>query len=162
LKAAEGGASARGDSVGNETVPVRVGSSLLKAGIDVVSAMPASGIGPETALDLAHTAHDALAVNPSDRQAVENRVSRCISGLDEYRSALPVDAVTEMSEAATRVLIARRFFNNAVRDTRTLRSARMPRLLHLAGRRELPQFFDIDDTSLLVETPPTGETRSAG
>jgi len=124
--------------------------------------MPASGIGPETALDLAHTAHDALAVNPSDRQAVENRVSRCISGLDEYRSALPVDAVTEMSEAATRVLIARRFFNNAVRDTRTLRSARMPRLLHLAGRRELPQFFDIDDTSLLVETPPTGETRSAG
>jgi hypothetical protein len=44
------------------------------------------------------------------------------------------------------VLIARRFYNDAVRDTRTLRRRRLPRLLHLAGRRELPQFFDIDDT----------------
>jgi hypothetical protein len=48
------------------------------------------------------------------------------------------------------VLIARRFFNDAVRDTRTLRARRMPRLLHLAGRRALPQFFDIDDSSLFA------------
>lgn len=44
------------------------------------------------------------------------------------------------------MLIARRFYNDAVRDTRTLRARRMPRLLHLAGHRALPQFFDIDDT----------------
>jgi hypothetical protein len=44
------------------------------------------------------------------------------------------------------VLIARRFYNDAVRDTRALRARRMPRLLRLAGRVELPQFFDIDDT----------------
>jgi hypothetical protein len=44
------------------------------------------------------------------------------------------------------VQVARRFYNDAVRDTRTLRARRMPRLLHLAGRVELPQFFDIDDT----------------
>ena len=49
------------------------------------------------------------------------------------------------------MLIARRFFNDAVRDTRTLRARRMPRLLHLAGRRELPQFFDIDDSSLFAQ-----------
>jgi hypothetical protein len=33
-----------------------------------------------------------------------------------------------------------------VRDTRALRARRMPRLFRLAGRRELPEFFDIDDT----------------
>jgi hypothetical protein len=51
-------------------------------------------------------------------------------------------------------MIARRFFNDAVRDTRTLRARRMPRLLHLAGRRELPLFFDIDDTSVFSDSPP--------
>jgi hypothetical protein len=34
----------------------------------------------------------------------------------------------------------------------------MPRLLHLAGNRELPQFFDIDDTTLFVESPPNNRT----
>ncbi len=52
----------------------------------------------------------------------------------------------ELHESAVRVSIARRFYNDAVRDTRALRRGRMPRLFHLAGRRELPQFFDIDDT----------------
>ena len=64
---------------------------------------------------------------------------------------LGADGLRRISEAATRVLIARRFFNDAVRDTRTLRARRMPRLLRLAGHRELPQFFDIDDTSLFAE-----------
>ena len=42
--------------------------------------------------------------------------------------------------------VARRFYNDAVRDTRSLRAGRMPRVLHLAGHVDLPQFFDIDDT----------------
>ncbi len=53
---------------------------------------------------------------------------------------------TELAESAMRVMIARRFYNDAVRDTRTLRARRMPRLLRLAGHRSLPRFFDIDDT----------------
>jgi hypothetical protein len=115
--------------------------------------MPGSGIAAGTALDLAVAAHEALGVNPADRQAVENKVGRSIAGLSEQRATLPAEPASELSEAATRVLIARRFYNDAVRDTRTLRSRRMPRLLHLAGNRELPQFFDIDDTSLFAELP---------
>jgi hypothetical protein len=115
--------------------------------------MPGSGIATDTALDLAVVARHALVVNLDDRQAVENRVGRSIAGLAQQRSTLPTEAAGELSEAATRVLIARRFYNDAVRDTRTLRSRRMPRLLHLAGNRELPQFFDIDDTSLFAEVP---------
>jgi hypothetical protein len=120
--------------------------------------MPNSGIAPAVALRLAVVAHDALGVNTADRQALENQVGRGIAALANLRSELPTDAVSELSEAATRVLIARRFYNDAVRDTRALRSRRMPRLLHLAGNRELPQFFDIDDTTLFVESPPNNRT----
>ena len=88
-----------------------------------------------------------------DRRDVENQVGRAIAGLGQDRPRLPADAVTELAEACTRVMIARRFFNDAVRDTRTLRARRMPRLLHLAGRRELPLFFDIDDASVFSDGP---------
>jgi hypothetical protein len=110
-----------------------------------------AALDSDTAGELVSTARAALSVRLTDRRAVENQVGRSIAGLGEVRQRLPADAVTELAEAATRVMIARRFFNDAVRDTRTLRARRMPRLLHLAGRRELPLFFDIDDTSLFSE-----------
>jgi hypothetical protein len=117
---------------------------------------PDSGLPPERASELLDTARTALATRQwqeSERRAVENQVGRAIAGLQADRPRLPADTVTELAEAATRVMIARRFFNDAVRDTRTLRARRMPRLLHLAGRRELPLFFDIDDTSMFAEGP---------
>jgi hypothetical protein len=128
---------------------------------------PDSLLAPETAGTLVGTARAALAVQhwqQDDRRSVENEVGRAIAGLQQDRPRLPADAVTELAEAATRVMIARRFFNDAVRDTRTLRARRMPRLLHLAGHRELPQFFDIDDTSVFAADPAPepdlGETPS--
>ncbi len=73
----------------------------------------------------------------------------------------PPPTAAELREAALRVQIARRFYNDAVRDTRTLRARRMPRALHLAGHRELPQFFDIDDT-LPPEPVPVRRPRVPG
>jgi hypothetical protein len=129
---------------------VRRAAALLQ-----LAERPDSGLAPQRAAELISTARAALAVRhwqESDRRAMENQVGRAIAGLQQDRPRLPQDAVTELAEAATRVMIARRFFNDAVRDTRTLRARRMPRLLHLAGRRELPLFFDIDDTSLFAES----------
>jgi hypothetical protein len=91
-------------------------------------------------------AHSALNASGLDRQAAENEMGRVVVELVEGPTALSQAASAELTEAAARVLIARRFFNDAVRDTRSLRGRRMPRLLHLAGHRDLPQFFDIDDT----------------
>jgi hypothetical protein len=73
------------------------------------------------------------------------------------------EAGAELREAAARVQVSRRFYNDAVRDTRTLRARRMPRLLRLAGTADLPQFFDIDDT-LPADGPgaPPRAARSAG
>lgn len=97
-----------------------------------------------------------------ERQTAENAVGRAVTELVRDPAAIRPDAVDELREAAARVLIARRFYNDAVRDTRTLRARRMPRLLRLAGRRAMPEFFDIDDT-LPPEpgaAPRTGESES--
>jgi hypothetical protein len=99
----------------------------------------------------------ARALNTSDangeRQDVENAVGRAVADLAALPQPLHQDLADELNEAAARVLIARRFYNDAVRDTRALRARRMPRLFRMAGRREFPQFFDIDDT-LPISTPP--------
>jgi hypothetical protein len=124
------------------------------AALQHLAEMPNSGMPPEAAAELARLTRSALALPLTERQAVENQLGRTITELAAVRHQLPDEAVHELSEAATRVLIARRFFNDAVRDTRTLRARRMPRLLHLAGRRELPLFFDIDDSSLFAHAGP--------
>jgi hypothetical protein len=54
----------------------------------------------------------------------------------------------ELEVAVTRVGLARTFHNEAVRDTRSLRGRRVPRLFKLAGHAPLPQYFEIDDTAL--------------
>ena len=75
-------------------------------------------------------------------------LTRAIAGLAESPScatALDGGDGAELAEACARAAIARRFYNDAARDTRSLLSARMPRYLRLARGRELPQFFDIED-----------------
>lgn len=88
----------------------------------------------------------ALTAAGDDRPAAENEVSHAVTDLAVRGVPLSPAQRDELHESAVRVTIARRFYNDAVRDTRALRARRMPRLLHLAGRRELPRFFDIDDT----------------
>src|SRR6202012_781662 len=68
----------------------------------------------------------------------------------------------ELHEAGVRLLIARRFYNDAARDTRKLRSGLMPRILHLAGHREMPQFFDIDDTFVYPDPTAASGTDHPG
>lgn len=105
-----------------------------------------SGVADDLRPRYEAVARAALNVVPDERQGAENAVGRAVGELAAGPAQVRVDAVDELREAAARVLIARRFYNDAVRDTRTLRARRMPRLLRLAGRRTMPQFFDIDDT----------------
>jgi len=115
---------------------------------------------PETPLDPAERARlQAVAFSatsaerPERREGVENAVGRAVTHL-AAGPGITAAATAELREAAARVQVARRFYNDAVRDTRTLRARRMPRLLHLAGRVELPQYFDIDDTEPPPSPPP--------
>jgi hypothetical protein len=107
---------------------------------------------------LERVSQEALSTTLDDRETAENAVGRSILELAGQHADLPRTAVDELHEAGTRVLIARRFYNDAVRDTRALRARRMPRLLRLAGHRDMPQFFDIDDTLPIYDSPDIAAT----
>lgn len=101
------------------------------------------------------TARAALDSRADEREGTENAVGRAVAEIVQSSTPVQPEAAGELREAAARVLIARRFYNDAVRDTRALRARRMPKTLRLAGRRGMPQFFDIDDT-----VPPPEAIRS--
>lgn len=76
------------------------------------------------------------------REAAENDLSKV---LRELPDGLDPDLVRDIQDAASRVVMARRFYNDAVRDTWSLRRRPLPRLLRLGQRDRLPVFFEIDD-----------------
>jgi 8-oxo-dGTP pyrophosphatase MutT (NUDIX family) len=91
-----------------------------------------------------------------DREVRENQLSGALTAIDP--ELLPRPLVAELADADTRVMMARRFHNDAVRDTRALRGQRFVRLLHLGGHAAMPGYFDIVDrggvlpAALLAET----------
>ncbi|HVA59762.1 MAG TPA: NUDIX hydrolase [Mycobacteriales bacterium] len=102
---------------------------------------------------LAAAARAAQAVDglQPDREAAENALSRRLNALAEETPEV-FEASAELATASLKVGLARRFHNDAVRDTLNLRRRRIPRLFRLAGRAALPGYFEIDDSPL----PPPG------
>jgi 8-oxo-dGTP pyrophosphatase MutT (NUDIX family) len=75
------------------------------------------------------------------REAAENDLSAALALVDP--SSLPLALVAELADAEARVLLARRFHNDAVRDTLALRERPAVRLLRLGGTAALPTYFEI-------------------
>lgn len=94
---------------------------------------------------LAALADAAERANRSDREDAENAVSMALAALDP--ADLPPQLVAELADSEARVLIARRFHNDAVRDTLALRATGPVRLLHLGGTASLPSYFEIAERS---------------
>jgi 8-oxo-dGTP pyrophosphatase MutT (NUDIX family) len=79
------------------------------------------------------------------REACENALSAALATVDP--ASVPTGLIAELADAETRVLLARRFHNDAVRDTLTLRDRRLVRLLRLGGKAVLPSYFEIVERS---------------
>jgi hypothetical protein len=108
----------------------------------------AGDLGADLTAALAEAAAAARAPTAGDREAAENHLGRLLR-------RVPGAALTpELAEAGLRVGLARRFYNDAVRDTRALRHGRLVRVLRLHARRPLPRYFDIDDGLDAVLTGP--------
>ncbi|WP_040768406.1 NUDIX domain-containing protein [Tsukamurella sp. 1534] len=109
----------------------------------VAASIPADeGRKLRAAADLAESA-------PLDeREVMENRLSAAIGAID--LESLPRSLVAEIADADTRVTMARRFHNDAVRDTRALRGRRFVRWLHLGGTAPMPRYIDIVDRGGLL------------
>ena len=103
----------------------------------------AATLPPEQGQALRAAADRAENAAPEDRMPMENRLSAAIGAIDI--ETLPRSLVAEIADADTRVTMARRFHNDAVRDTRALRGRRFVRWLYLGGTAPMPQYFDIVD-----------------
>ncbi len=84
------------------------------------------------------------------REAAENELSAALTLVDP--SSLPTALVAELADAEARVLLARRFHNDAVRDTLALRERPAVRMLRLGGTAALPTYFEIAERSEVAPT----------
>lgn len=109
----------------------------------------------QRAAELRHAAHGALNADDADREEAENTLGHLLRGIGPEVGGLPNTLVLDLRSTTERVVLARRFYNDAVRDNRQLRGQGLSRLFRLAARRPLPAHFDIDDRPAKVaDTPP--------
>ncbi len=124
----------------------------------------AGGLAPERAAILRGVARQADSAERGRRAAAENDLSRALGALPP---TVPPELRAELADAQERLTLARRFYNDAVRDTLALRQAGFTRFFRLAGSAVMPEFFEIADLHPLAvdpvpPTPVTAGTRRSG
>lgn len=86
-----------------------------------------------------------------DREVVENALSRVLADVAARHADLflaPSPVAIDVHDEALRATIARRFYNDTVRDALVVRDKRAIRWLGLAGRAAHPTYFEMDDEEL--------------
>ena len=116
------------------------GALARRAVVARAVAVDAYAGGPE-GKRLAALADAAERAPRAAREADENELSAALTVVDP--ASLPAALVAELADAEARVLLARRFHNDAVRDTLALRERPAVRMLRLVGTAALPTYFEI-------------------
>ncbi|WP_197381198.1 NUDIX hydrolase [Mycolicibacterium mengxianglii] len=94
----------------------------------------------------------------SERETAENELSAALARVDLAK--LPAVLVAELADAEARVLLARRFHNDAVRDTLALRERTAVRWLRLGGHAPLPTYFEITEREFTTGPDSTISART--
>lgn len=110
-----------------------------------LAAGAAGVLGEDRATRLKRAAHDARDPLAGDRELAENVLGRELRALPGDAPGLPAGLLAALGEADARIALARRFYNDAVRDTLLLRHGRLARVLRLHAGRPVPRFFDVED-----------------
>ncbi|AOS62886.1 NUDIX hydrolase [Actinoalloteichus hymeniacidonis] len=121
--------------------PLGAGTGEDRSPAPVTAAEPGTnplGVDPDRLRD---AAWEAERTSRSGREHSENLLGRLLGELDRTRLSSPLAA--ELVEAEERVMLARRVYNDAVRDTLALRARRPVRWLRLAGGAPPPEYFEI-------------------
>ncbi|OBA59050.1 exopolyphosphatase [Mycobacterium sp. 1100029.7] len=84
----------------------------------------------------------------SARENAENELSAALATVDP--AAVPAGLIAELTDSEARLLLARRFHNDAVRDTLALAERRPVRALRLGGTATLPSYFEIVERPLAL------------
>jgi 8-oxo-dGTP pyrophosphatase MutT (NUDIX family) len=90
---------------------------------------------------LASLADTAECASRPAREKAENELSAALALVDP--ASLPAGLIAELADAEARVLLGRRFHNDAVRDTLALGARRMVQAFRLGGTAKLPSYFEI-------------------
>jgi hypothetical protein len=132
-------------------------TSLLLAGAAAEAvAAGETGDGPDELLDVP----PGLDARDVRREAAESDLSRALrAALDDPEQQralraepLGADLLRTLDGACHRVLLARRFHNDAVTQAARVRGKRVVRWARLSGRAPMPATFEMDDD------PPAGST----
>ncbi|SET00557.1 hypothetical protein [Geodermatophilus poikilotrophus] len=105
----------------------------------------ATAVGEERAARLRACVREVRAPRTGDRELAENALGRELRDLPADLPGVPSGVRADLAGTAIRIGLARRFYNDAVRDTSALRTRRLPVLLRLHASRPVPRFFDIED-----------------
>jgi hypothetical protein len=123
------------------------GSVALRCAADAaLLAGSDSALRARSGVDLRAGADVALWAASAVREEIENELGQVLAVLD--RRGLEPASAGWLTDAEQRVVIARRVYNDAVRDTLALRSRRMVRWLRLAGTAAAPRYFEIAEPAL--------------
>ncbi|MCW2937678.1 MAG: hypothetical protein JWN00_663 [Actinomycetia bacterium] len=134
-----------------ETARAGLDAALVRRAAVALELAASRLLDPATSLLLATAAHEARTADNERREFAESDLSRALRAVVDQPGFRPglgdrADALLdELETAAQKVAFARRFFNDAVATIRTARRRMMARALPLAGRAQLPEFFEIDD-----------------
>lgn len=107
----------------------------------VARAVAVSALPEDQGAALREASERAEAAPRPEREIAENELTRLLAAVARCR--LPVPLADELGDAEHRVVIARRVYNDAVRDALTLRRRRKVRYFKLAGTARLPEYFEI-------------------
>jgi 8-oxo-dGTP pyrophosphatase MutT (NUDIX family) len=127
-----------------------------------VAANAFGGPADAEARQLVARADAAEAAPRRAREACENNLSAALALVDPASG--PAALIAELADAEARVVLARRFHNDAVRDTLALRERRLVRWFRLAGTAALPTYFEIAEQSQALrhaDHPAAGRRTSA-
>jgi hypothetical protein len=110
-------------------------------------------LDPATSVLLAGAAHDARSAQ-SAREMSESDLTRALRAVFSQPDFMALlagregaeELLGELESASHQVFLARKFYNDAVADTLVARRRWLVRILRLAGRAAMPEFFEIDDS----------------
>ncbi|OBH02393.1 MULTISPECIES: NUDIX domain-containing protein [unclassified Mycobacterium] len=116
------------------------GALARRAVVARAVAIDAYGSSPEAGR-LAALADAAERAPRPARENAENELSAALAMVDP--ASLPAGLIAELADAEARVVLARRFHNDAVRDTLALAERPLVRAFKLGGTAALPSYFEI-------------------
>jgi len=143
-----------------ETARASLDAALLRRCAATSDLATSGALDPAASLLLVDAVQDArLAEGHEQRELAESNLSQALRAVyantvDEtgslagstVRVAVQQELLRDVEDASRRVSIARQFYNDSVAATRDARRRQLARVFNLAGRAEMPAFFEMDDT----------------